>query len=197
MEKGWAINLSGGYHHTKSDRSSGFGFYADVPIAINMLWEDDPELKVLIIDLDAHQGNGNEAILKDDPRIFIFDMYHEDNYPGDDEVKKYIDFDIPVGSMDAEGYMAIISKDIPAAIMESQPDLIIYNAGTDIYSQDPLGKMNVSKEGIINRDEIVFRNAVKNEIPILMVLSGGYTAESANIIGESIENLFKNILDVE
>ncbi|MFH1522928.1 MAG: histone deacetylase [Patescibacteria group bacterium] len=194
LEEGWAINLAGGYHHTKSDSSGGFGFYADVPLAINMLWDENPELKVLIIDLDAHQGNGNEAILKDDPRIFILDMYHEDNYPKDDEVKQYIDFDIPVRSMDDQGYIAMISKDIPEAIEESQPDLIIYNAGTDIYSQDPIGMMNVSREGIIDRDELVFRNAVENNISILMVLSGGYTSESANIIGESIVNIYNKYL---
>ncbi|MCK5536647.1 MAG: histone deacetylase, partial [Bacteroidales bacterium] len=147
LEEGWAINLAGGYHHTKADSSSGFGFYADVPIAINKLWENNPELKVLIIDLDAHQGNGNEDIFKDDPRIFILDMYHENNYPGDDKVKKYIDFNIPVGSIDTQNYLAIISKDIPSAIQKTQPDLIIYNAGTDVYAKDPLGKMNVSRGG--------------------------------------------------
>lgn len=194
LEKGWAINLSGGYHHTKSDSSGGFGFYADVPLAINMLWDNNPELKVLIIDLDAHQGNGNEAILKDDPRVYIFDMYHEDNYPQDDEVKKYIDFNVPVRSMDDQGYIALINKDIPDAIKKSQPDLIIYNAGTDIYYKDPIGKMNVSEEGIIERDKIVFRNAIENNIPILMVLSGGYSSESANIIGESLVNILTNVI---
>jgi len=193
LDKGWAINLSGGYHHTKSDSSGGFGFYADVPLAINMLWDDNPELKVLIIDLDAHQGNGNEAILKDDPRVFILDMYHEDNYPRDDEAKQYIDFDIPVRSMDSQGYIAMIKKDIPEAINESQPDLIIYNAGTDIYSKDPIGKMNVSREGIIERDEVVFGYAKEKNLPILMVLSGGYTAESADIIGESIKNILTKV----
>ncbi|MCK4540333.1 histone deacetylase [Candidatus Parcubacteria bacterium] len=197
MEEGWAINLAGGYHHTKADTSGGFGFYADVPIAVNKLWQNNPKLKVLIIDLDAHQGNGNEAIFKDDPRVFILDMYHEDNYPKDDKVKKYIDFDIPVGFMDTQGYLAIINRDIPKAIEQSQPDLIIYNAGTDIYSRDPLGKMNVSKEGIIKRDEVIFRYAKENNIPILMVLSGGYAFESARIIGESIENILINIVKYE
>lgn len=118
------------------------------------------------------------------------------NYPRDDEVKQYIDFDVPVESMDSRGYIEIVSKDIPEAIEESQPDLIIHNAGTDIYSQDPVGKMNVFREGIIERDEVVFKNAKDNNIPILMVLSGGYTAESANIIVESITNIFTNVLGI-
>lgn len=197
LEKGWAINLAGGYHHTKSDSSGGFGFYADIPLAIYSLWDGNPELKVLIIDLDAHQGNGNEAILKDDPRVFMLDIYNENNYPRDDNVKKYIDFNIPVKEIDTQGYIAIIYKYIPDAIKDSQPDLIIYNAGTDIYSKDPIGKMNVSREGIIARDAFVFRNAVENDIPILMVLSGGYTAESADIIGESIENILTKILEIK
>jgi len=194
LEKGWAINLSGGYHHTKSDTSGGFGFYADVPLAINIIWENNPNLRVLIIDLDAHQGNGNESILKDDPRIFILDMYNEDNYPRDNEVKKYIDFNIPIKNIDTQNYISIINKEIPIAIKESSPDLIIYNAGTDIYTKDPIGKINVSREGIIQRDEIVFRNAISNNIPILMVLSGGYSSESANIIGESIKNIISNVV---
>lgn len=194
MREGWSINLSGGYHHTKADSSGGFGFYADVPIAVYKLWQNNPDLKVLIVDLDAHQGNGNESILKDDPRIFIFDVYGEDNYPHDELVKKYIDFNWPVGYLYDEEYLSLIREEIPNAIQKSSPDLIIYNAGTDIFEKDPLGRMGISKQGIIERDEIIFENAQKNDIPILMVLSGGYTSESAGIIGASIENLLENVI---
>ena len=194
IKEGWAINLAGGYHHTKADESSGFGFYADIPLAVKKLWEDNPELKVLIIDFDAHQGNGNEAIFKDDPGIFILDIYHEDNLPKDDAVKKYIDYNWPVGPIDDPSYLTIVSKAIPEAIEDSNPGLIIYNAGTDVYHKDKLGKMNLSKGGIIKRDEAVFKYATDNSIPILMVLSGGYSSESAHIIGESIVNIYSKYL---
>ncbi|MEW6040599.1 MAG: histone deacetylase [Elusimicrobiota bacterium] len=202
LKYGWAINLSGGYHHAKADSGGGFCFYADVPVAVYKLWKDNPKLKVLIIDLDAHQGNGNESIFRDDPRVDIFDVYNESIYPFDEEVKKYIKYHFPIKT-DAEWfrnnqcdekYLALLQKNIPVAIEKSKPGLIVYNAGTDIYQKDPLGSMGISEEGIIKRDEIVFKNALKNKIPVLMILSGGYTAESAGIIAGSIDNILKNVI---
>ena len=69
IERGWAINLSGGYHHAKADSGGGFCFFADVPIAVRKMWDDHPDRKVLIVDLDAHQGNGNASIFRDEPRV--------------------------------------------------------------------------------------------------------------------------------
>lgn len=189
IKHGWAINLSGGYHHAKAESGGGFCFYADVPVAINKLWQEDEDLRVLIIDLDAHQGNGNSSILKNDSRVFILDVFQKDNYPYNDEAKNYVDFSYPVDSIEDKEYLEIIKKAIPEAINQSNPDLIIYNSGTDIYIEDPLGRMRISKEAIIERDELVFKSAKDKDIPILMVLSGGYSSASYRIIGESIVNI--------
>jgi len=197
LQYGWAINLSGGYHHTKADSSSGFGYYADVPLAVETLWEKFSDMKVLIIDLDAHQGNGNESIFQDDPRVFILDIYRSDNYPSDHAVKQYIDFDYPVEKVTEQEYLSIVKEAIPQAIESVQPDIIMYNAGTDIYEKDPLGKMHITREGIIQRDAFVFGQSRENAIPILMVLSGGYTPESAEIIGASIKNIITHVLQIE
>ncbi len=194
IKEGWAINLAGGYHHTKAEEGGGFGFMADVPIAIKKLWQKNPKLKVLIVDLDAHQGNGNEAIFGADKRIFIMDVYGRDNYPRDEEVKEFIDFDRPVGSLTNDEYLDVVLNTLPLAIKNSQPDLIVYNAGSDVLLGDPLGKMNLTKTGIIKRDELVFKYAVESKVPILMVLSGGYSSVSSKIIGVSIENILKNVL---
>ena len=194
---GWAINLSGGYHHAKSNSGEGFSCYADIPIAIYKLWQKDSTQKVMIIDLDAHQGNGHESILKNDNRIIIVDVYNRQIYPGDEEVKQYISYDFPIlRYTEDEEYLSIIRDPISTIISIEKPNLIIYNAGTDIYEKDPLGILKISEEGIIKRDEIVFVSAINNDIPILMLLSGGYSKQSAEIISKSIENILTKIIKI-
>jgi len=197
LENGWAINLAGGYHHAKRESGDGFCFFADIPLAINKLWQQNPDLKVMVVDLDAHQGNGTESIIQDDPRVAIFDVYNSFIYPQDMDAKQYIRFDYPVrsGIADAQ-YLQLLDDHLARAIDEFQPNLIIYNAGTDIFEHDKLGQMKISAQGIIKRDAFVFGCARARSISILMVLSGGYTMQSAEIIGKSIENLLKNVLKV-
>ncbi len=150
LKYNWAINLSGGYHHAKADSGGGFCFFADIPIAVYKLFKKNPNLSIMIIDLDAHQGNGCEAIFKDDMRIHVFDVYNGEIYPGDFEAKRYIEFDYPVKSyIKDENYLSLIEREIGKAIAKSNPDIIIYNAGTDIFKEDPLGCMSISEEGII------------------------------------------------
>jgi histone deacetylase 11 len=151
----------------------------------------------LIVDLDAHQGNGYESIFKDQSGIFIFDVYNRDIFPGDAEAAQYIDFAYPIrsGIIDAE-YLNLLKQELPKAIKITRPDLIIYNAGTDVYENDPLGGMKISAAGIIKRDEIVFTCALEHKIPILMLLSGGYAAQSAEIVSRSLEHLFQHVLRV-
>jgi histone deacetylase 11 len=194
FEYGWAINLSGGYHHAKADSGGGFCFFADVPIALYALFEKRPELSVLIVDLDAHQGNGNEAVFKDDPRVRIFDIYNEAIYPQDDEAKRYIAFDHPVPVSTGDGaYLSLLEKELPEAIENVRPGLIVFIAGTDVLEGDFLGMLRLSEAGVIKRDAIVFTNALEKEIPILMLLGGGYTKKSAPVIAESIENIVQMV----
>lgn len=193
LEQGWAINLSGGYHHAKAAEGDGFCVFADIPLAITTLRETNPTLKVLIIDLDAHEGNGHASIVGSEPNklTYIFDMYSKNNYPGEDGVQ-HIDF--PYGlryRISTEEYLTYLQKNLPKAIEQVKPDLIIYNAGSDIYEHDPLGGMAVTKEGIAARDSFVFDLAFAHNIPILMVLSGGYSPASASIIGDSLEAIIK------
>jgi histone deacetylase 11 len=197
IERGWSINLSGGYHHAKASSGGGFCFFADVPIAVRKTWEENPARKVLIVDLDAHQGNGNASIFRNEPRVDIFDIFNASIYPGDSEAAQHVKYGRPVKMSVGDGeYLGLLKRELPPAIEESSPGLIIYNAGTDVLAGDPLGGMNISSEGIIQRDGIVFRCAVDRKIPILMLLSGGYTRKSAGVIGRSIENVLKNIIGV-
>lgn len=187
---GWAINLSGGYHHAKAEDGEGFCVFADVPIALHSIWKKCPNLKVLIVDLDAHQGNGTSSILGNDQRVAILDMYNSAIYPNDKEAAQLVKYPIRLNPQTTtEKYLNILSDLLPRAINEFNPGLIIYNAGTDIFVEDQLGNLSVTEEGIIRRDEFVFGKAIQNKIPILMVLSGGYNKKSGYIIANSINNL--------
>lgn len=198
LKYGKAINLSGGYHHAKPNNGEGFCVYADIPIAIHSLWKENPSLKVMVIDLDAHQGNGvaeslKHELRKADSRVALFDMYNAQRYPGPyDGTRAYIRYNNPLSNgTDDQLYLDRLITQLPLALDEFKPDLIIYNAGTDILEGDKLGGLSVSAAGIVERDQFVFEQAQSNKIPIAMVLSGGYTRQSADIIAKSIINLTK------
>ncbi len=183
------INLGGGYHHAYADHGEGFCVYNDIAIAIKKLHQKYPQVKILYVDLDAHQGNGVSAILASDPRVVIFDVFGKYNYPVYGSSPKGVKYSYPVASgiQDKEylEYVALLKN----AINQEKPDIIFYNAGTDILDGDPLGHLKISFDGVIRRDEIVFQEVKKHNIPVVMVTSGGYTAQSAALIAKSIINL--------
>jgi len=192
LQRGWAINLSGGYHHACGYRGGGFCIYADITICIKHLQEfySDKVKKVMIIDLDAHQGNGHERDFVGNPSVCIVDAYNPKVYPGDAEAKKGIAVTILMyDNYSDEMYLKELMKNIPQAIENFKPDFILYNAGTDILVGDHIGRLNISAQGIIQRDEYIFGLALERKIPISMVLSGGYQMSNAQIIANSIENL--------
>ncbi|XP_053172779.1 histone deacetylase 11 [Scomber japonicus] len=191
VERGWAINVGGGFHHCSGDKGGGFCAYADITLAIKFLFERVEGIsRATIIDLDAHQGNGHERDFLDDGRVFIMDMYNPYIYPGDGYAKRAIKKKVELdwGTEDSE-YLQKVGIHSEGALNEVRPDIIVYNAGTDILDGDPLGGLSVSPLGIIRRDEIVFRAARRRGIPILMVTSGGYQKKTARIIADSILNL--------
>ncbi len=206
LTHGWAINLSGGYHHAKANESGGYCVYADIPLALTIAIEDYHIERALVIDLDAHQGNGHEDFFAKPGSIFadkisVFDIYGKDNYPFAQEHKIIVnkpwafDFGLTRNQRTDDYYKTILNNHLENAIKVTKPQLIIYNAGTDIYKGDPEGMMNISKGIIIQRDALVFSLALAHKIPIVMLLSGGYTKESANIISKSVENIIDNIIE--
>ncbi|KAI3369628.1 hypothetical protein L3Q82_025340, partial [Scortum barcoo] len=193
VDRGWAINVGGGFHHCSSDRGGGFCAYADITLAIKFLFERVEGIsRATIIDLDAHQGNGHERDFLDDKRVFIMDMYNRHIYPGDGYAKRAIKRKVELdwGTEDLE-YLQKVELHSDGALNEVQPDIIVYNAGTDVLDGDPLGGLSISPQGIVKRDEIVFRAAKRRGIPILMVTSGGYQKKTARIIADSILNLHR------
>ncbi|XP_072732399.1 histone deacetylase 11 isoform X3 [Ciconia boyciana] len=191
VDRGWAINVGGGFHHCSSDKGGGFCAYADITLAIKFLFERVQGVsKATIIDLDAHQGNGHERDFMDDHRVYIMDAYNRYIYPGDGFAKRAIKRKVELewGTEDTE-YLQKVHTHVEGALNELKPDIIIYNAGTDILDGDPLGGLAISPQGIVKRDEVVFKAARRRRIPILMVTSGGYQKRTARIIADSILNL--------
>uniref|UniRef100_A0A8C5HAB8 Histone deacetylase domain-containing protein n=1 Tax=Gouania willdenowi TaxID=441366 RepID=A0A8C5HAB8_GOUWI len=180
LDRGWAINV-GGFHHCSSDRGGGFCFLFERVEGVS---------RATIIDLDAHQGNGHERDFLNDQRVFIMDMFNRHIYPGDVHAKKAIKrrVELDWATEDSE-YLQKVELHSEGALNEVRPDIIVYNAGTDVLDGDPLGGLSISPQGIIKRDELVFRAARRRGIPILMVTSGGYQKKTARIIADSILNL--------
>ncbi|XP_049682646.1 histone deacetylase 11 isoform X4 [Accipiter gentilis] len=184
-------NNGGGFHHCSSDKGGGFCAYADITLAIKFLFERVQGVsKATIIDLDAHQGNGHERDFMDDHRVYIMDVYNRYIYPGDGFAKRAIKRKVELewGTEDTE-YLQKVHTHVEGALNELKPDIIVYNAGTDILDGDPLGGLAISPQGIVKRDEVVFKAARRRRIPILMVTSGGYQKRTARIIADSILNL--------
>jgi histone deacetylase 11 len=196
LQTGIAINLSGGYHHASRDRGSGFCVYADVAIAITMLRQSQQitmDDSILVIDLDAHQGNGVARIFESDPAVQILDMYNQDIYPQDEQAIARIDCNLPIASRTGDvEYLDRLKQSLPRFLQQiERPKIAFYNAGTDIYQDDPLGQLNVSAQGVLERDRFVFHTLVAAGIPVVMVLSGGYTAQSYQLVASSVGDVWE------
>lgn len=186
-EHRWAINLSGGFHHAKRAQAEGFCFFADTAIAVRALQLENPALQVMSVDLDAHQGNGVAEELGGDPRVCLFDIYNRDIYPRQHGVGHKIKHNFPVpGSIDDAAYMALLQTHLPLALESFRSDLLVYNAGSDICAGDRLGRMKISERTLYDRDAFVFGQAFQRNIPIVMLLSGGYSSRSPQLIAGSI-----------
>lgn len=199
---GFAVNLSGGYHHAKPENGEGFCIYSDIGLAIHdlrargQLSENDT---VAYIDLDAHQGNGVCYVFKGDPRVFIFDVYNGYIYPGRDPIaQSRIDHNLPVSSAFQEAdYLSLLERELPSFMDSStspnEVRLAIYNAGTDVYQRDALGGLNLSEQGILRRDTFVINEMKRRQIPTVMLLSGGYSRESYRLVANTVRYCLEHI----
>eukprot|EP00352_Strombidinopsis_acuminata_P007818 CAMPEP_0176369562 /NCGR_PEP_ID=MMETSP0126-20121128/23375_1 /TAXON_ID=141414 ORGANISM="Strombidinopsis acuminatum, Strain SPMC142" /NCGR_SAMPLE_ID=MMETSP0126 /ASSEMBLY_ACC=CAM_ASM_000229 /LENGTH=233 /DNA_ID=CAMNT_0017728249 /DNA_START=445 /DNA_END=1146 /DNA_ORIENTATION=- len=187
-KKGWAINLSGGYHHASRSRGGGFCVYPDITFVTHYMEKWHGVKRFMIIDLDAHQGDGHGRDHTDKARFHIFDAYNHDIYPGDMQARRNISTDINFVDVNQDDiFLPLLEEKLNKAFMDFSPDFVIYNAGTDCMAGDPLGQLNISEMGIIKRDEIVFRLSYEVwRVPIVMLMSGGYQMTNAPVIAASI-----------
>lgn len=175
LNEGLAANLAGGTHHAYRNRGSGFCVFNDSAIAARVLQKEiHPKLKVAIVDLDVHQGNGTASILQNDPSIFTLSIHGENNFPFTKE-QSDLDIGLPNGCEDSD-YLSALNQGLEM-LNRFKPDFIIYLAGADPHEGDRLGKLSISKDGIRQRDEYVFQYGLDHQIPIAFSMAGGYGKE--------------------
>ena len=187
QRKGLVINLGGGFHHAKPFQGEGFCVFADMPIAISVLRKEKLVKRVLVIDLDVHQGNGTALCCAKDDDTYTFSMHQEDLYPIPKE-KSTLDVSLSVGTNDEE-YLSLLEKHLPKLLDEARAELVIYQAGCDPIKGDPLANLAMSAKGIQSRDRYVIESCRERNIPVAMTLGGGYSKDAWLIQFQSIREL--------
>ncbi len=187
LERGVAINLGGGYHHAGPRQGGGFCAYADVPIALATLKEEGRLATALVVDTDAHQGNGTADAIRDWSWAHILDFYEDMIYPWP-KVQEDIPVPLPARTNGAE-YLDALRDHLPAALDRFRPDLVVYNAGSDVLWSDPLSHLFLTADDMAERDLCVVTEARERGVPVAMVLSGGYGPASWEAHARSIEGI--------
>jgi acetoin utilization deacetylase AcuC-like enzyme len=188
LQYGCAMNVAGGTHHAFTNKGEGFCLLNDMAIAANYLLKNKLAERILIIDLDVHQGNGTAQIFQNNKNVFTLSMHGKNNYPFHKEISD-LDIELPDGIND-EDYLALLYNNLPAVIKKHQPDFIFYLCGVDILSTDKFGKLNVTTEGCKQRDIFVFEQCKTNKIPVACAMGGGYSPKIADIVNAH-SNTFK------
>jgi len=176
---GLATTLAGGTHHAAADQGSGFCIFNDLAVAAALLLREQLVRRVLIVDLDVHQGDGTALIFQDDPRVFTFSMHGQANFPLHKQ-RSSLDVPLDTGLTD-EPYLALLRHHLPAILHRFDPDLVLYDAGVDVHEMDRLGKLKLTTAGLIARDRYVLQTCLENEIPTACVIGGGYSFDLAEL----------------
>lgn len=188
FENGVAMNVAGGTHHAYADHGEGFCLLNDFAIASNWLLHQKKAGKILIIDLDVHQGNGTAKIFENENRVFTFSMHGGSNYPFH---KERSDLDIPLqDGTDDEEYLNLLETNLPKLLKVHQPDFTFFLSGVDILNSDKFGKLNVTPDGCKRRDEFVFEALRAASLPCVVAMGGGYSAD-VRVIVDAHSNTFK------
>lgn len=180
LQHGVSLNIAGGTHHAGSDWGEGFCLLNDIAVAANYLLEKKLAKKILIIDLDVHQGNGTAEIFSSNDSVFTLSIHGEKNFPFIKE-KSNLDVNLPDGVTD-EDYLRVIEKHLPETIDGFKPDFIFYQSGVDILKTDKLGKLSVSMNGCKQRDDFVFELCKKTGSPVAVSMGGGYSEQVKDIV---------------
>ncbi len=187
------FNLSGGYHHSHSDFGSGFCIFNDLAIAAAHLINTEQADTVLIFDCDVHQGDGTAQITQNHNQIITCSIHCEQNFPRNKQESTY-DFALPAKTADDE-YLATLKQALDFCVRIHNPDIILYNAGADIYTKDELGLFNISLNGVYERDLFVLNFCKQHQIPLMCALGGGYQRNLSSLINVH-KQLFKAAIDL-
>ena len=179
LNYGVACNTAGGSHHANYDSGAGYCVFNDVAVAAHYLLDRGFANKILIVDLDVHQGNGNSEIFRENRQVFTFSMHSKNNYPAK---KSISDLDVELeDNLEDDAYINTLKYYLNELKSENF-DFIFYIAGVDIHFNDRLGKLKISDEGVKHRDELVIENFFSKRIPICGVLGGGYNKDFNKLV---------------
>ncbi|MBX2890357.1 MAG: histone deacetylase [Saprospiraceae bacterium] len=193
LQHGCALNVAGGTHHAFADRGEGFCCFNDQAVAANYLLDHGLAQRILIVDLDVHQGNGTAHIFRNEPRVFTFSMHGERNYPLRKETSD-LDIGLPDGMEDGP-YLKTLREALPRLADRVQPDFIFYQSGVDVLASDKLGRLHLSREGCRERDRIVLSFCKTNHIPVAVSMGGGYSPRITDIV-EAHANTFRTAQEI-
>ncbi len=172
IQHGYAANSAAGSHHALADTGAGYCVFNDLAVASNRLIAQGDAGRILIVDCDVHQGDGTASLTAVREDIFTLSLHAEKNFPVR-KARSNLDIALPDGLDDA-GYMAALSKHLPAALDAFAPDFVFYQAGVDPHVDDKLGRLALTDAGLVHRDRYVIREARKRGLPIASALGGGY-----------------------
>lgn len=173
---GLAVNLGGGFHHARPDLAHGFCLYNDVAVAVAVLRREGFADRIMLVDTDAHQGDGNHACFRDDPSVFCLSLHEEDLFP-QPGVPGDRDLELAAGTGD-EGVLALLEGELPSLLREVRPRLVFHVAGADVLDSDPLTSLRMSPAGLARRDALVARLAGEGGAGVAHLLAGGYGPEA-------------------
>ncbi len=182
-----AINLGGGFHHASRDRGGGFCVYADVPLALCTLHDEGHIRSALVVDTDAHQGDGTADAVRSWSWAHVLDFFERDIFPWP-KVEEDVPVPLPSG-LDGAAYLDALRESLPLALERYRPDLVLYNAGSDVLDTDPLSRLCLTPQEMAERDLVVATEVRGRGVPLAMVLSGGYGPLSWQAHARSIEGI--------
>ncbi len=180
LQEGTAANLAGGTHHAFRERGEGFCVFNDSAVAARVLQAEGVVKRVLIIDCDVHQGNGTAAIFRGDDAVFTFSIHGANNYPFAKETSD-LDIELPDDTGD-RAYLDLLEPGLKLAMDRAEADLAIYLAGADPYIDDRLGRLSLTKQGLLNRDRMVFEACARVGLPVAVTMAGGYARDIEDTI---------------
>lgn len=180
LQQGLACNTAGGTHHAFRDYGSGFCIFNDLAVTAQVLLDRAQVKKILIVDLDVHQGDGTAVIFQSDPRVFTFSMHCGSNFPG---TKQQSDLDVPLPvGMEDDAYLQTLDQYLPDLLTTVRPDLVLYDAGVDPHVEDSLGKLALTNTGLYRREMQVLSACVGAGYPVACVIGGGYAPDIHSLV---------------
>src|SRR5713101_2926674 len=180
LRDGFGSNLSGGFHHAHPGHGEGFCAIHDVAVGIRKLQADGAVKKAIVVDTDVHHGNGTAAIFRNDPTVFTISIHQENNYPAH-KPPSSIDLNMD-DRVDDDEYLGALVPAVQKALDEFQPEILFYVGGADPFSEDQLGGLSLTKEGLKQRDRQVFEEARRRSVPVATTLADGYARRVTDTI---------------